>query len=327
MKGFDVITIGAATRDVFLKSRSIRIVRDDQFSTGEAECFALGSKLDIDDIRFETGGGATNTAVGFARQGLRAAFIGRLGAHDARGREIVAALKAEHVDTSLVVWDRRRMTAYSVILLTERGERTVLVFRGASAHVSVQDFPWRRVRAKWLYVTSLAGQLSVLRAIWKHAAAHGMQIAWNPGAGELAHGLDKLKPFIAATKILFLNQEESTALVGLNRFQEGEAFQQLRPLVGGVTVVTAGTDGSWAGDASAAWRCGTHHIKVTDTTGAGDAFGCGFTGTYIRTKGKIPLALKFATANSESVIQSIGAKSGLLGQRARVRLVGIEHIR
>lgn len=327
MKPFDVITVGAATRDVFLRSRSIRIVRDDQFSTGEAECFALGSKLEVDDIVFETGGGATNTAVGFSRQGFSTAFIGRLGSHDARGREIVAALKEEGVDTSLVAWDKRNMTAYSVILLTDRGERTVLVYRGASAKFQASDVPWSRLRSRWIYVSSLGGSLPVHRSLWRHAARYNIRIVWNPGNGELAHGLDALKPLFRQTSILLLNQEEATSLVGLNRFQDREAFGQIRAYVHGVTVVTAGTDGSFAGDAHTAWHAGTHQITVTDTTGAGDAFGCGFTGAFMRSNGNIGRALQFATANSESVIQAVGAKRGLLSSRAKFAPVRLTPLR
>lgn len=312
MKIFDVITIGSATRDVFLRSKSIKVVRDESFSTGEAECFALGSKIEVDDITFETGGGATNTAVGFARQKLNTAFIGKIGATDARGREILQALKNERVDTSLVVKDKKKNTGYSVILLTERGERTVLVYRGASANFHPADLPWSKIRSRWLYVSSLGGELSTLRRIWAHATRYNIKIAWNPGAGELRWGLEKLRPLLKQADIVSVNQEEATELVGLTRGQDETAWRRLRPFVGGLTVVTQGTEGSLAGNRQQAWHCGTHRIKVQSTTGAGDAFGCGFVGAYIRTKGNIPKSLQFATANSESVIQHVGAKQGLL---------------
>lgn len=325
MKKLDVITVGAATRDVFLQSAAIKIVRDDQFSTGEAECFALGSKIEVDNIVFETGGGATNSAVSFARQGLQAAFVGRIGATDGRGREILQELADEGVGTDLVIRDRRRATAYSVILLTSGGERTVLVYRGASADFRPTDFPATNMKAKWLYVSSISGQLSVLRALWRQAKAHGLMIAWNPGAKELALGLTTLRPLLQQSAVLSLNQEEATELFGLSRFQDEEAFRQLRELVGGLTLVTLGSDGALAGNKHEAWRAGTHPISVVDTTGAGDAFTSGFVGTYLKT-GRVVTALQFATANSESVIRSIGAKSGLLRWRQFHKPVTVQHL-
>ena len=323
MKYFNIITIGAATRDVYLKSRAIKIIRDHSFSTGEGECFALGSKIEIDELIFETGGGATNTAVGFARQGLRTAFIGKIGATDARGQEILRALKADKVSTDLVIRDKTRSTAYSVILLTARGERTVLVYRGASADFKIKDFKWSTIKGQWLYVTSLGGQLGILKIIWRHAAINGLKIAWNPGQGELDRGYQALLPFIRQTDVMLLNQEEAAQLFNLTHEQDEVAFDQLRQVVKGIMVVTKGTDGAMAGNANVSWHSSTHHVDVVDTTGCGDAFGCGFVGTIIRTKGNIPAALKFATANSESVIRHIGAKNGLLKGKKLVDPVAV----
>lgn len=312
MKILDVITIGAATRDVFLRSKAIRVIRDAQFSTGEAECFALGSKLDVDEIVFETGGGAMNAAVSFARQGLRAAFVGKIGAHDSRGQEIVAALKKEKVATNFVIKDKRKSTAYSVLLLTTRGERTALVYRGASADFHPRDFRWPLMKSRWLYVSSLGGNLAIIRAIWKHAKQQGTKIAWDPGLDEFALGLEKLRPLLEQTAILHVNQEEAAKLMGFGYEQDEASFDRLRLIVGGVTIVTGGTEGAMAGTSRTSWRSSTHPIQVVDTTGAGDAFTSGFAASYIRTNGNIPLALQFATANSESVISYIGAKVGLL---------------
>lgn len=307
----DVLAIGAATRDVFLRSKAIRIVRDDAFSTGEAECFALGSKIEVDDIVFETGGGGTNTAVSFARQGLDSGFVGKIGAHDARGKEILAALREEGVDTNRVIRDPKEMTGYSVLLLTPRGERTALVYRGASADVRPADIRRLNLKARWLYITSLGGRLDTLRLIWRRARAAKTQIAWNPGAGELAHGLSALKPLMKQASMFTVNQEEAATLLGYTRHQDIGVFHQLRQCVGGITVVTQGTEGALAGQNEQAWHAATRPIKVTSTTGAGDAFGSGFIGELIRTN-NIPRALQFGYANSESVIQHLSAKRGLI---------------
>lgn len=323
MKKFDVITIGAATRDVFLRSRGIKVMRDPAFSTGEAECFALGSKIDVDEIIFETGGGATNAAVSFARQGLAVGFAGKIGATDARGKEILAALRLEHVDTSLTVLDRREPTAYSVLLLTPRGERTALVYRGASADFRRTDFHWSSMRADWIYVSSLGGKLDIIRTIWSHAKRIRAKIAWDPGAGELAHGLSGLRSFLQDTDILHVNQEEAARLMGFGYEQDEASFHRLRREVRGVTIVTGGTEGAWAGTATRCWHAETHPVQVVDTTGAGDAFTSGFTASYIRTKGNIPQSLQFATANAESVIRHHGAKVGLLRTRKAVRPVAV----
>lgn len=320
---FDVITIGSATRDVFMRSKNIRLVKDASFSTGEAECFALGSKIDIEDIWFETGGGATNTAVGFARQGLKTAFVGRIGHADARGQEILKTIERERIETSLVVRDRRRMTAYSVILLTERGERTVLIYRGASANFRVAELPLKRMLAKWYYVTALGGDRSVLRAIFRRAAGTKAQIAWNPGVAELAWGYEKLLPFFRQCGAIFLNREEASRLLRVDYARDRMVFQKLCFALPGLVVVTEGTKGAIVCDNNRRYESATHDIEVVDTTGAGDAFGCGFIGSYIRTQGNIKRSLQFATANAESVLGKVGAKDGLLRRSPTSGLVRV----
>ncbi|MBI4426401.1 MAG: carbohydrate kinase family protein [Candidatus Kerfeldbacteria bacterium] len=324
---YDVITIGSATRDVFMRSRHIRIMKDPTFSTGEAECFALGSKIDVDFILFDTGGGATNTAVGFARQGLRTAFVGRIGQADVRGKEVLRAIGQEGVDTSLVVHDRQAMTAYSVILLTERGERTVLVYRGASAKFRPDELPRSKLRARWLYVTALGGSEPVIRAVFRQAAKVKAKVAWNPGAAELAWGFRRLQPYFRKCAVLSLNREEASSLLKVDYAHDRMVFAKLCFALPGLVLVTEGTKGAIVCDNERKYVSGTHQIKVVDTTGAGDAFGCGFVGAYITMNGDIRRALQFATANSESVLRHVGAKDGLLRRMPRRGLVRVQATR
>src|SRR3989338_9119257 len=75
---FDIITIGSATRDVFLKMAAKWLHKDG--NSGEmAESLPLGSKIEVEKIFLTTGGGGTNSAVTFARQGFQTACVGVVG--------------------------------------------------------------------------------------------------------------------------------------------------------------------------------------------------------------------------------------------------------
>ena len=76
---YDIITFGSATQDVFMSSRKLQVVEDEKFSTKKGLCAPLGSKMHMDDVFFAMGGCGTNTAVTFARQGLKAAYFGQIG--------------------------------------------------------------------------------------------------------------------------------------------------------------------------------------------------------------------------------------------------------
>src|SRR3989344_6361078 len=118
---FDIITIGTATRDVFVKSKEFHVDNDHHVLGGKALAMPLGAKLEISEMHFGTGGGATNAAVTFARQGFRTAAICELGS-DTGGAAIIRELKAEKVHTGFMRVNRGESTGYSILLHPEGGE-------------------------------------------------------------------------------------------------------------------------------------------------------------------------------------------------------------
>ena len=149
-----IISVGAAVQDVFLShSPEFKpVVENPHESFMKLE---LGAKADVNNITFSTGGGATNAAVTFARQGLHAQFMGSLG-HDPAGQAILDMLDHEGVDTSRVTFSHKYNTGYSVLLLAPNGERTILTYRGASTHYHDGDFDLKGSDADWLYVSTLS---------------------------------------------------------------------------------------------------------------------------------------------------------------------------
>src|SRR3990167_4014330 len=106
-----VITIGTATLDVFLSGKAIHAKRD--VRTYEyIEQFPLGAKIELDRVDFSTGGGATNAAVTFKRQGFSAGVVAKVG-DDLSGREVVQSLKNEGIVTNTIAVDLEGTTAYS----------------------------------------------------------------------------------------------------------------------------------------------------------------------------------------------------------------------
>ena len=155
-----IITVGAAIQDVFLsQSEALRPVCEDP-----EHCFArleLGMKADVNKIHFSTGGGATNAAVTFARQGHEVIFMGVIG-EDPAGQAVLDDLDRENVDTRFVRYSQQYNTGYSVLLLAPNGERTILTYRGASTHYHRTDFDLTDHQADWLYVSNLAGNMEIL---------------------------------------------------------------------------------------------------------------------------------------------------------------------
>lgn len=326
----DVVTIGTATRDVFLESPLFKVVRDPAhlkrigFETGEAQCFALGGKIDIGEPVYTTGGGATNAAVTFSRQGFRTAAIVKIG-DDEPGNRIIEELKREGV-TPYAARDRKRGTAYSTILLEPSGERTVLVYRGASENMEKRDVPLREVAARWAYVVPGSMQLSTLKTIFRRLLAHKTRIAFAPSKHFLAMGSATLHPFFRVSSVVFMNREEGALVTGILYSKIRDIFSALDKAVPGIVVMTDSSRGALVSDGFHIYESGVfQETAVVDRTGAGDAFGSGFVAGLMRrreicAKGKCDAdnlfyAIRLGAANATSVIEAVGAKRGILSAR------------
>jgi sugar/nucleoside kinase (ribokinase family) len=311
-----VICIGAAVQDVFLRGGIFKPHHD---KAGDVEEFKLGSKNTVDEVIFSTGGGATNAAVTFARQGMQAYYMGKIG-DDIAGLAVSSALHLENVNTSLMGVNRRLGTGYSVLLLAPSGERTILVYRGASTHYNLESRDFHGTPADWFYVTSLEGNFNVLETVFTYAAKHNIKIAINPGKKELAEP-DKLRRLLKHSTILSLNKEELSMLF------KGDTLADLVTEAGKVVPYVVGTDGPKgciATDGTKLYKAGMYEdVRVIDRTGAGDAFCSGFTAMIIHNQ-SMEHAITFASANSTSVVKDIGAKTGILQKSAKIHSMPIQ---
>jgi pfkB family kinase len=307
-----IITIGAGIQDVFLS-------QSDKFSpvcANPNDCFLrldLGVKVNVNNINFSTGGGATNAAVTFARQGLRSSFMGTVG-HDPAGQAVLTDLDKEGVDTSHVSFSEKFNTGYSVLLLAPNGERTILTYRGASTHYDASNFDLKDSYADWIYVSSMAGNMDVLDKIFHQARRLNIKICFNPGKGELDQP-DQLRGLLQDVDILLVNKEEAQQIVsGDNLSDMVRKLQRIVPTV----IISDGSNGVVASDGKTIVEAGIYaEVNVVDRTGAGDAFGSGFLSQWILGK-SLRNSVVFASANSTSVVTKVGAKAGILKAGSKI---------
>ncbi len=310
MTKFDVVTIGSASRDVFLNSPEFKITNSADFITGQALTVPLGSKIEVSKIAFATGGSATNTAVTFARQGLKTACISIIG-YDLNATAIIEELAKESVDTSFFQKHSDDLTAYSVILVQDSGERTIVSYKGEGQHFETSKISFDELETDWLVIGSLGGHYELLEKSINWAVSKGVKVAVNPGTKELAFGLEKLKPLLKQCAVVTMNQEESAQLLGIEITKEGEVFKAMDEIVEGIFIMTKGHEGVAVSDGTNIYRAGVPDSPVVERTGAGDAFISGFVTEYSRS-GDISKSIQLATANSSSVVTEYGSKAGIL---------------
>ena len=319
-----IVSLGSALQDIYL------IDRDDfgSIELGNISLFKslqIGSKYDIDKISFFVGGGGTNSAVTFARSGHEAIFLGNV-AHDPAGEAIFALLDQEGVDTSFISTpiSTRQKTGCSIILLDSKsGERTILTYRGISSRFSnVSERDLDLILPDWLYITTLRGDMGALVRFIDTAKALGTKIMFNPGVLELANPRQLLS-LLPDIDVLLLNKHEAASLVGGSLLEELlNKLKNYTPLV----IITDGAMGGIATNRKTTYRFGIYEdAKIKDTTGAGDAFGSGFLAAFASGK-SFRSSLIFASANSTSVVQHLGAKGGILSNNVSLHPMPIQLI-
>lgn len=303
-----IVSLGSALQDIYL------IDHDDLVATsiGGSAIFGkvlVGSKVDIDRISYEVGGGGVNSSISFARHGHETIFMGNV-SRDPAGAAIVRALDREGIDSSYVNFLERKTTGTSVILLDSKsGERTILTCRGASeqfGNFSEKDLDL--IQPDWLYVTTLRGDIDTLERFFKRAKELDAKIMFNPGVRELENPKDVIK-LLKYVDILNVNKTEAAKLV--TGVVLTELLYHLNNYVEAV-IITDGAMGGIASNSEEIYRFGIYEdVKIKDTTGAGDAFGSGFLAHHAAGR-SFRNSLIFASANSTAVVSRLGANRGIL---------------
>lgn len=305
---YDIITIGSAVRDVMFATADAETFKNPKKDPTKLNLigFEYGAKLHSDKVHRYYGGGANNTAVGLARLGLKVAACVCVG-KDAEGDATVSHLKAEQVATALVQRTAKRATGFSFLIVeTKTYEHVALVDYGANEELTV---PRAVLTAKpqWYYVSSLSTKR--WPTLMRNLTQTAQQIAWNPGAIQLAKPT-VVKSLLKKITVLILNRDEATELVGKagSAPELAKALQAIGPKL---AVVTDGRHGAAIYDGVSMHTTKGSLTAPKDTTGAGDCFGSSLIAGLVKF-GDIDQALKLATLNASAEVSKPGAQNGLL---------------
>jgi len=297
---YDVISIGAATVDIFVKSDSV-------IDDGKFQKFPSSSKNEISSSLICSGGGATNSSVTFSRLGLNCAPISLLGS-DHLSNYVLDDLKKDKISTNFLIRPKTESTDFSVIFVDKIGGRSVFTNRGSTS-LKTDDIPWSKIaKTKWFYITSLEGNLDLLETIIGYAFENNIKIAINPGNREISKPR-RLLSLLKHCDYLLLNRTESENLSGHSTKTASlwNFYLKLCPIV----AITDGRDGAHILTAQEHLYSPIINTKPVDETGAGDAFGSASLSALILGK-NIQTSLEWGIKNSASVVSFIGAKPGIL---------------
>ncbi|MBD3252418.1 carbohydrate kinase family protein [Candidatus Pacearchaeota archaeon] len=300
---FDVVTFGSAVVDVFVDT--------DIAEKGKFMCYPVGAKILLKNLKFDIGGGGTNTAVAFSRLGFKTGYIGKIG-DDTDGQTILKLLKKEKIKF-LGKIKKNAISGYSIILDSRAHNRTILTYKGVNETLELDEI--KKFSTRWLYCSSFLGKsLETQKKLANILAKKGTKIAFNPSLYLIKR--TNLLPLLKITEILIMNKEEAELLCKKNKVKGKNLLLRLHSLGPRIVVITDKNNPIKCYDGKNKYSLKPNKIKVKERTGAGDAFASGFVAGQIAGK-SISESLKLGLKESESVIRYFGAKNNLIRMKLK----------
>lgn len=266
----------------------------------------------VKDLELHPGGSAANTAVGLARLGSEASFIGRLG-KDVPGNFLHSVLSSEGVDTRPVQRDRVESTGMTIIFVSRGGEKTMFSFVGANGNISLdswQSMYLRKVKLFHLSGYSLVEKTSgnTALALLRLAKRYAVKTVIDLGLRPTRSRSSLMRKALGLADILMANEVEASLLSGMaDLFSSGTKLLRLGPEI---VVVKLGKRGAASfTDKKTAFH-GGFRVRPVDSTGAGDAFNAGYIFAFLQGF-DFDESLAFANAVAAIKVTGKGAQTRL----------------
>lgn len=300
----EVVGLGALNMDRFYRVE--RVLSDDETVVQERAS--------------APGGSAANTIHALAKLGVSCGFLGAVG-DDEAGRALLGDFAQVGVDTSRVKV-KPGVASGEVLCLTDGRARSLYVAPGANSLLVPEDVDLEYLKkAKVAHLSSFVDERQWELVNWLVTELPPqVALSFSPGALYVRKGLEGLRPILARTRLLFLNQKELYLLTGMDFPEGAEVLLGYGP---GAVAVTFGAGRALPGEGGlfsagivsegdeylieAKARAGALPV---DTTGAGDAFAAGvlygrLRGESWRTCGELGYAL------AQCAVARLGARTGL----------------
>jgi len=272
--------------------------------------------LGAGSLRLIPGGKGANQAVAMARLGASVSMAGRVGG-DPFGAQLVQALRADGIDTRLVVVDDQEASGTAFIFLAPDGDNAIVVASGANMRVGEDEQQLARVLEAVPQASAIVLQLEIPLATVERLVAAGHQ-AGVPVVLNLAPAQSLAWETLTRLTALIVNENEAELLSGQRVGSLEDAYTVATVLSRrGIpnVVITLGARGALLATSDGAGKTECLHllapsVQVVDTTAGGDCFVGAFTVALVEERTPHD-ALRFAVYASALKVTKFGAQSGL----------------
>ena len=227
------------------------------------------------------GGAPANVAVGLAKLGIDAGFIGKVGA-DAFGDFLREVLQENSVDTTYLIAGEASRTTLAFVATRSDGMKDITFYRhpGADIQLSPDEIDTGYVQSAELFhygsvsLSHSPSREATLQAI-QSAKASGAMLSYDPNLrlmlwdnpNDAKHWIWEVMPYADVVKI---SEEEWEFVTGDVELANG--IERILGLGAKLLVVTLGERGCYYTNGTADGYVNGFAVDVLDTLGAGDAF-------------------------------------------------------
>ena len=269
-------------------------------------------------------GAEVNVAIGLARLGLKAAWIGKLPRHPLAAN-LVSTIRGQGVITDHIVWceDGRLGTMYLELGVPPRANRILYDRKNSAAStLSPEEVNWKAVeKARHFHLTGItpalsASCLATAQKALETARSNNMSISfdvnyrsalWPPEeAGQV------LSTLILGVNLLCVSREEAGELFGVKGESEDLARRLRDRYENQIVVVKQGQAGAVLYDGKKLLRSHTYPAVEVNRQGVGDAFLSGVLFGFLN--GDLEMGLEYGSAMAALKLTLIDVNYPLLSR-------------
>jgi ribokinase len=275
-----VVGFGALNLDLIYEVDNLRTISTSHFRLEPGkELFGSGEEFQsllnplnrLGTLKSRSGGGsAANTITALARMGLSVTFIGKVG-EDSEGDFLLEHLKPAQTDLIC----RGGKSGICLVVLDRHQDRFLFVSGNANSTLKFDEIKLDELEdISWIHLSSFIGEppFEAQKALLKWIDA-SVRVSMDPGEIYARKGLDKIRPLIERSHVLFLTEKEIRMLTQGDLFEGVKSLMEMGP---SILVCKKGSKGSHVFSKEKDFEIPAIPVEVVDNTGAGDVYNAGF---------------------------------------------------
>lgn len=306
----DILVVGKAGFDVFVTGKELKpgiVDREGLVALQNNHTYSADHSV------YEVGGAGLNSAITFARQGIKAGCISRTG-KDYLANQIKIVQKYEGLEPELSINNPEHHTDMNIHIVTDRASEIIINYENSNNSLKSKDFKYPDLSTRVVYLAELPTDFKLFKYLVNWSMVHGAQLYLN--ITDTKNYRNRQINYVLGAVQNIMMPIRVAAQIFNDVLDPREITRQLVAFGAKTVLLYDVTQEAYAFIDDTLYKCGTYkNTNPLDMTGSEDAFCAGFTSVVVQKRTALE-ALTFASANACSVMEVFGTRSGILKKPA-----------